>query len=265
MRTTWNQPIERRRCSHMPTSIRFVRSTTALAAVVSLFALPGCSPAQSPTSPPSTTPSSSVASTPDPSDLRGRLAAGLQGTSPVNARLVSEPKTTLEPVDTAWLTGWQVLDVQNQTPPHPRRIYAALSDSGDAVVLTGQPAEFSSMLQQVGVSVGSAAVAEDVAAVFLDATRTFATYSYRIDGVDDIKWRPQLTADQQSARDQVVSAYGKQIASATAEQSSSGWMVIVWTVSGTDLVRHQVTIGSDGTVADQTETVASDLPVPISR
>jgi hypothetical protein len=239
---------------------------TALAAVTALFVLPACTPEQTPpTSPPSAPPGNSVTSSPDASDTRGRLATGLQGSSPANARLVSDAKTTLTPVEAPWLTGWQILDVQNQTPPHPRRIFAALSETGEAVVLSGQPEAFSTMMTKAGVEVGSADVAAQVATVFLDSTRTFTTLAYRIDTAEDIRWRPSLTAEEQKTRDSIVSSYGDRIAPAKAEQSPAGWTVESWMISGADLVRHETTVASDGTVTDKTETVASDLPVPASR
>lgn len=206
-----------------------------------------------------------MTSSPDASDTRGRLAAGLQSSSPANARLVSDAKTTLTPVEAAWLPGWQIFDVQNQTPPHPRRVFATLSDGGEAVVLSGQPDAFSALVTKAGVQVGSAEVAAQVATVFLDSTRTYATLSYRVDDVNDIRWLPTLTADQQKARDAVISSYGDRIGPAKATQSSAGWTVETWMISGADLVRHETTIDTDGTVTDKTETVATDLPVPASR
>lgn len=265
MREPWNFHPDRPRCTGVSTPFRRARAVTALAAISALLALPGCTPDQTPTSPPSDTPSSSVSSTPDASDTRGRLAAGLQDTSPVTARLVSDPKTTLTPVEAAWLSGWQIFDIANQTPPHPRRVIAALSQQGQAVVLSGQPDAFSTMVQQAGVTVGSADVATQVATVFLDSTRTFTTLTYRVDSAEDIQWRPGLTEAEQKTRDSIVSTYGDKIAPAKAEQTSSGWTVESWTVTGADLVRHETTVGSDGAVTDKTETVVSDLPVPASR
>lgn len=266
MREPWNFHTDRPRWTDVSSPFRRARAMTALVAVTALVALPACTPEQRPpTSPPSSTPGTSVTGSPDASDTRGRLAAGLQGSSPANARLVSDAKTTLTPVEASWLPGWQIFDVQNQTPPHPRRVFVALSDTGEAVVLTGQPDAFSAMLKQAGVALSSADVAAQVAAVFHDSTRTYTTLAYRIDEADDIRWLPTLTAEQQKARDAVVSTYGDRIAPPKAEQSASGWTVEVWTISGADLVRHETTIGTDGTVTDETETVASDLPVPASR
>ena len=264
MRELWKLHRRRPRSTSVSAPIRLASAPTALGAVILIAALAACSPAQGPTSPPSTDPSSSVSSTPDAADVRGRLAAGLRDTSPATASLVENAKTTLTPVPATWLPGWQILDVVNLTPPHPRRVYAALSDDGRALVLTGQPDTFSTMLTDAGVSVDSATVATDVAELFLDATRDFVTLSYRVDGVDDIRWRPKLSAEQEKARDQVVSTYGDEVAPAKAGQAGSGWTVTVWSVTGTDLVRHQVGVGADGTTVDKTEVVASDLPVPAS-
>ena len=251
----------------MPSPLRRARTTTVLAAIGLVLVLAACSPEQDgPSSSPSPVPTrSAVSGSPDAADLRGRLALGLQDISPVSARLVTDPETALNPVPAAWLPGWQILDVQNLTGQHPRRFYVALADDNQVVVLTAQPAAFSSLLSDAGVSVTSADTATDIAAVFLDSTRNFVAYSYRIDGVDDIEWRPTLTAEQSKARDQIIAAHGKKITPATAEQTASGWTVSVWTIDDTDLVRHEVSVAANGAVSDKIETVATDLPVPASR
>ena len=57
------------------------------------------------------------------------------------------------------------------------------------------------------MQVDSAEVATDIGPVFLDSTRDFRTYAYRIDSVDDIEWLPEPTAAQQATRDQVMKTY----------------------------------------------------------
>lgn len=265
MRDLWNFSPDRPRCTGVSSPSRRAQGLTALAAITVLLALPACTPDQTPTSPPSGSPSTSVSSSPDAADVRGRLVAGLQDSSPATARLIRDAKTTLTPVEAPWLNGWQIVDALNQTPPHPRRVIVALSDAGAAVVLTGQPDAFTTMLQQAGVQVDSATVAAQVATVFLDSTRTFVTLAYRVESADDIQWRPTLTAAEEKTRDAVVSDHGDRITPARAEKASTGWTVESWMISGSDLVRHETTIGADGTVTDKTETVASDLPVPASR
>lgn len=273
MRGPWKLQRGRLRCTGVPSPdrplvLRVLTAPTLLGAVVLVGALSACTPdpGQPPTVPPSAAPpSSAVTSSPDAQDLRGRLAAGLQQDSPASSRLVADQQTTLTPVAAAWLPGWQIVDVESITPPHPKRFYAALSDDGQAQVLSGQPDRFSALLTAAGVSVSSADDAGEIAVVFLDSTRDFVTLSYRVEKADDIGWRPSMTVEQQQVRDQVLADYGDQITPPKASKSGSGWTVTAWTITGTDLVRHQVSVAGDGAVSDATEIVASDLPVPASR
>jgi hypothetical protein len=215
-----------------------------------------------PSSTPSTTAGTSVTSAPN--DVRGRLASALQGSSPAYAKLVENPKTKLTPVDAAWLKGWQILDVANNVPPHPQRFYAALSDDSRAEVLSGRPDAFSAVLFDADGAIYSADVAADVGALFLDATRDFRTYAYRIDSVEDIKWRPTLTSDEQAARDGLVKSYRSKVKPPQVADSGDGWQVTIWMVQGRDLVKHEVGLASGIAVTDETETLEQDIPVPFS-
>lgn len=246
----------------MSTPLRAARGVIAVAVVCVLIALPACTSSPTPpTPPPSVGPTRSA----DAADLRERLVHGLQVSTPAGARLVGDAATVLTAVEAPWLTGWQIVDVLNGTAPHPRRMVAALSDAGEAVVLTGHPEAFSTVLQSAGVRVHAAEVAAAVATVFLDSTRTFSTLSYRVEDAADIHWRPTLTATEQATRAAILSAVAERIGPARAAQGSAGWVVESWTVSGFDLVRHQTTIDSAGRISDDSEAVASDLPVPASR
>ncbi|MCL2422723.1 MAG: hypothetical protein FWD11_02335, partial [Micrococcales bacterium] len=130
---------------------------------------------------------------------REALAAGLAKDDPTKADLVAEPETRLEPVEAPWLQGWQVFDVQSFTE-YPQRFYAAVSDEGTAFVLSGRPDSFNTMVRDAKVVVDDEGIAADIAAVFLDVTRTFQTFSYRIDDLDEVQWRSVLNSDQQQRR-----------------------------------------------------------------
>jgi hypothetical protein len=199
-----------------------------------------------------------------PSSLRAKLASALLVTSPVKARLVENPQTTLTPVTADWLPGWQIVDAVNKTPPHPQRFFVALSTDGRAEVLTGKPEAFSTVLHDAGVQVDSAKVASSVGEVFLDSTRDFRAYAYRIDSVSDIEWLAKPTAAEQGARDQLVKTYTSKVKPAQATDSSDGWQVTIWMVQGRDLVTHELGIASGTAVSDKPTTMEKDLPVPAS-
>ena len=89
-----------------------------------------------------------------------------------------------------------------------------------------------------GVQVDSAEVAVGVGSVFLDSTRDFKEYAYRIDSIADIEWTPKPTAAEQAARDQLMKTYRRIVKPPQAAGSGDGWQVTVWMVQGRDLVTH---------------------------
>jgi hypothetical protein len=243
-----------------PRRLRVLRAGTALLVTATLT---GCGPGgPGPEAPPPTTTGPRVTSS--ATDLRGRLAAALRGTSPAYARLVENPQTTLTPVAAAWLPGWQILDVVDPTPPHPRRFFVALSGAGRAEVLSGEPAAFSTMLAEAEVAVDSSERAAAVAATFLDVTRDFAVFAYRIDGVDDIEWLPQPSAAEQARRDALRQDYRSRVQPPRVAESDDGWQVTVWMVQGRDLVIHELSVATGTAVTDRTATLEQDIPVPYS-
>lgn len=242
---------------------RDVRALLAGAVLVVTATLTACGPGgPDPGATPSTTTGPSVTSS--PSDVRGRLASALQGSSPAYAKLVENTQTALTPVEADWLPGWQILDVVNQAPPHPQRFFVALSDQGRAEVLSGRPDAMSAVLTDAGVAIDSSARAAAVAATFLDVTRDFKAFGYRVDSVDDIKWLPRPSTDEQARRDALVKEYRSKVEPPQVAESGDGWQVTVWMVQGRDLVTHDLGLATATAVTDQTETVEKDIPVPYS-
>lgn len=264
MRETWNLPGHVNRGISMTGDSRYSRRAVLVGGALLVAAsLAACGPnGPEPSSTPSATAGPSVTSS--PGSLRDRLVAALQTTSPTNAKLVENPQSKLTPVEADWLPGWQIIDVVSSAPPHPRRFYAALSSDGRAEVLTGKPEAFSAMLVSAGVQVDSAEVASSIGSVYLDSTRDFQYFSYRVDRIEDIQWRPRLTAAEKSERDEVLQTYRSRVKPATAVETDGGWQVTVWMVQRRNLVKHEVGIAADAAVTDHAETAVADLPVPDS-
>lgn len=246
-----------------------------------LLAVSACSPTGTePTEPPSTagsppasvtpreTPTTRPSSPPPTKDpeaaLRTRLAEALQTTDPASARSVAKPATRLDVVGTDWLPGWQVVDVNVRSMPHPRRFYVGLSEDGRARYLSGQPQSFDAMVADARIRVGAERTALAVGVTFLDATRTFERYSSRVEDLNRIGWSPDLSPTEQSARDRVVQKYGDQVRAPRATPAGDGWTLTFWMVDGSTLVRHDLTVAANGAVMDAAEVVARDLPVPES-
>ena len=193
-------------------------------------------------------------------DVRERLAAGLAAVGS-DAEMVRDRRTTLTPVDAAWLQGWQIFDIQLNTEYRSSRFYAALSDDGTAVDLDDSPESFAEMTRSAHVSVNDASLAVDVGNLYLDVTRGFRRYSYRIDSVSAIEW-PELNPAEQQQVAEFETKYDAIVQPSVAEPSGTGWTVTAWTIYDRSLVRHRLEIAADGAVQDTQEVVATDLLLP---
>jgi hypothetical protein len=195
--------------------------------------------------------------------MRSRLARALEPTSPDTAAMVrDEQRTKLTEVPAEWLTGWVMIDVLHYAANHPRRLYVALSDDDTATVLTGKPEGFNAVV--AGGAEPTAGQAGEIARTFLDVTRDFTKWSYRVDSTDDIEWLPKLDADQAKSRDQLIKEFATKISAPRPVADDDGWAITLWTVTGTNLVQHDLVVRADRTVQATAVVVAEGMPVPDS-
>lgn len=244
-----------------------VRRTVPATAMLIMVALAACSsgdPAPPSTDPPASTPPSTSSRVDAQADLRTRLAAALRDQHSVSADVVARPLTTLAPVDAPWLSGAEIVDVTNSELAHPRRFYAAIGAEGIGFVLTGRPDDFNALAATTTTQVDSAPTAQSVADTYLDSTRDFTKWSYRVAGVDDIEWLPQLTGAQQTERTEIERTYATKITKPTASRAGDDWQLTAWMVDGLRLVRHDLTLSRGGAVTDKITTAYDGLPVPDS-
>lgn len=221
-----------------------------------------------PTGPTTTAPAGALTPTtdgPEEGDVSTRLADAVRAQDAALADRVTADGTTVTPLDTPWLTGWQVLDVLARGGSHGSRAYVALSDEDEAVVLAGAPDAFADVLTRGDVRVEDAATAVAVVDTYLDATRSFRQWSQRVATFDDVRLRPRLDADAQAAVDAARAALEGQLAPTTATAAADGFEVVAWVQDGGTIARHTVRLTSDGALRDDVMDVVTDLPVPISR
>ncbi|MCL1918081.1 MAG: hypothetical protein FWG14_07165 [Peptococcaceae bacterium] len=195
-------------------------------------------------------------------DVRKNLADGLAEMRPDEAEWVRSSDATLTLVEATWLHGWQVFDVYVFLAPHPQRFYAALSDDGTALVLSGSSDSFLQMIRSAQIVVDNASAAADIGTLYLDVTRDFYRWSYRIDSLSDIQW--VLTPDREQQRIEIEAQYGALVQPPAPEPSDSGWSITVWMVYDLSLIRHHLLISADGAVQDTPDVVETDMPVPES-
>lgn len=237
-------------------------------ALCALLALGACDAGTAqPSGAPTTAPADTGTPTTDgprEGDMSSRLADALRADDAVLADLVTADGTTVTPLDTPWLTGWQVLDVLVRDVSHGTRAYVALSDEDRAIVLAGAPEAFVDMLAQADVRVEDATTATAVVDTYLDATRSFRQWSQRIASFDEVQLRPNLDADAQAVVDAARATLEGQVAPTTATATADGFDVVAWVLDGGTISRHTVRLTGDGALEDSAQDVVTDLPVPIS-
>lgn len=203
--------------------------------------------------------------TKDGATVRERLAAGLAATNPDEAELVRRAgETTLEPVEASRLHGWQVFDVYWQQSSSADRFYAALSDDGTALMLSDSPDSFAQMARSAQIAVEDASTAISVGNIYLDVTRDFYRYSYRIDSIADVNWLPAPEPDEEQRQAELEAQYAAIVQPPIAVPTDTGWSVTIWMVYDRSLVRHDLDVATDGAVQDSTEVVEAEIPVPWS-
>lgn len=242
---------------------------TAMLIMVALAACSSGDPVPPSTDPPptdshSSTPASTSSSADPQADLRTRLAAALRDQYSYRADVVERPLTTLTLVDAPWLSGAVIVDVVNSDLAHPRRFFAGVGAEEIGVVLTGEPLDFNALTAASTTEVDSAKAAQAVAGTYLDTTRDFVRWSYRVTGVDDIGWLRELSADQLATRAEIEQAYATKIAKPAATRVGDDWQLRAWMVNGNKLVSHDLTIARGGAVTDKITTAYDGLPVPDS-
>lgn len=206
-----------------------------------------------------TTSTTTAHTTAGDTDMKDQMATTLEGTSPTIADALRADTTQVTPVDAAALSGWRVVDVLPRGGAHPQRWFMGVKDEGrEVVVLSGFPQRWAQVAD--GARVTSADQAEELAGVYADATRDMRTGYARIDSVDDIRFVP---SPSQAESDRIEALRRKHTEIAAASATGDGpWTVRLWSVTDGDLVRHDLEVATDGTIADTTQVVEADLPVP---
>ncbi|WP_433327538.1 hypothetical protein [Spirillospora sp. CA-294931] len=177
------------------------------------------------------------------------------------ARIVTAGGSRLTPMAAPFLKSWRVYQVDYRQSSRPVMFHVALGGS-QAYLLTGDPAAFGKMTKADGSSVGEATTAAAVATLYVQTTRPSGKLSYVVNGVDQIKFRPNISGSAAARRDQIVSEYRPVIKPPAAVPKGRDFAVTVHVVRDRELIRRDLTISPRGDVEDKPKTVVSDLPVP---
>jgi len=196
-------------------------------------------------------------------DVREQVAEQLaeQGRDGAAEVVRDRAETTVEQLDTPYLPTWSVFQFDQQAPSGEIQHIVA-TDGQESLLLRAAPDAFVSVLRADGVTVEDEALAIDLARDYLYMTRPTDVHAYLVEELDEIQLRTDATdADRAELEERV----GDVLAPARAQPSADGgYEVTAFVVSGNVLQRRVLTV-ADGTIDDEVEVLAEDLPVPFSR
>lgn len=193
--------------------------------------------------------------------MREQLAAVLEDDDAVIAEMVRDDATTITEIDDHPLVGWRLLDVFWRGRAHPQRWYIALRPNHpQAVVLSGHPESWSSVIDEVVVHDASAACT--LAVMHADLTRSMGARFVRVESVDEIPFFPRPPERAVRAIEAIRESFADRITSPKVT-GDGPWQVELWTVTGEALVRHDVTVDRHGSVDDDQHVEVERLPVPM--
>lgn len=245
----------------MRTMTRTIRGALGAGAAGLCLVLVGCGAAAEP-EPAETATTTAIEEAPSTggSDMHTRLANALAQDAPLLSRqiLAAGPRLEERELPEA-ITGWQVYEIIREDAPHIPSAVVAMNDQDQAMLLTGSPESFSTLTS--GVTIADAEQAGALAASFLELTRDTSRLTYPVASFDDLRWTSQPNADEVAAKEQARQDLADQIQSPSVADGSDGWVVTSWSGDQDTIVRHETTVGRDGTVSDSTTVVAQGLPL----
>lgn len=228
--------------------------------VLALGVLTGCGGSGADPSGGTSSNASTAAGTAAEERLREALAA--EG-SPVR-ELLDDPATTVTE-RTSPFPRWSLLDVEHLGPNHPSGWTFAVSDDGDprAINLAARPTDWGQVIDGLRVTSQDEALA--LAATYVELTHAPEEAVYVVKDVDEIRWLP---AHSEHAKKAVATDRRRvrgQPHPARITGSEDGWVVTLTAMHQDRLVTHELSVGEDGSVAEQTRDLETGLATTVVR
>ncbi len=179
------------------------------------------------------------------------------------AELIPDRKLTrIEPVPCrAFDHRYTILAITHLTPYKPILHYVGYAEGAPAFILTEDPEAFIAMSGADGVHIASAGAATEYATTFLTVTRPLTRLTYLVSSLADVRFRPNLSADEQRGREEFESGTGRTIAPPTARQVADGFEVTAFLIVEQDLRRVAMHVRPDGVIDAVSDIIAAGLPL----
>lgn len=196
---------------------------------------------------------------------RGRVAEGLVAEGREDkASLAAQPEMTMiEELPGSPADGWRLL--RFDALPHASASFCvAYGPQAQVFYLTENPERFAAFTRAAEVTVRTPGQAVAVALAYLATTRSMVAYEQVVSAAGELDVLSHLDADDQRRLDAALERLRPVLNAPSAALSADGFEVTVYIQRGPAVERRILTVMADGAVRDRAETLAIDLPAPIS-
>jgi hypothetical protein len=193
--------------------------------------------------------------------IRNELSRALASEDEHYARLAADITTRLDVQTCSFLRLYSIYCVEHFAPSKPILFYVGFAPGRRAYLLTARPDNFVSMCRGDGVVINSSAVATEYAVTYLNATRSMSELFYLVNSVDDVRFRPDLAAEQEEIKAAFASKHRTLIAPPTAESQGERFVVIAFAVRQQTVERHTLAVSEKGDVEADVTVIEQNLPM----
>jgi hypothetical protein len=189
------------------------------------------------------------------------LARLVEPIDPHAARLIGDPRTEVERLETPFLVQGRIFRVVHNGPYRPIGFTVGYAQFANWVVLLSvNVGGFEELAARAGVKLDSDALRQAYAITLLETTRSFERPFKVLRRWADVRPFPVLAPAQEERLATLRARYEPQIA-LTETRGAGPWRIPLFVLSGYDLELHTVTLRPDGRVAVATRVLETETPL----
>lgn len=196
-------------------------------------------------------------------NLKEDLAQVFSKTDPSMASFFRMDGVVAEALPTPFLQRGGIARVVNRGTRVVRPTYVGFAENGFAEFLPGHRDAFARLIAKAGLNIGTDELRAALVQTFLETTAKQPSRFFLLVSADQIKPRPNLTADEQAAFTDLIAKYRNVITAPSVQSAGGGkWSTVRYALVDRDLVEFDVSIDSIGTLGVTDTVREKDLPIP---
>ena len=194
-------------------------------------------------------------------DIHQQLRKALAPVSKHHAQRAGDPQADIEIYAAPFLKRYRIYRINYFGGRKVDLFYVAVADGLRAYVLTPYPENYIAMAREEGLVIDDPETAVNYVTVYVEVTRSMSSLSYLVQSVDEVRFRPNLTPEQEEVKGAFIERYRSVITGPTANPVAGGFDVFAYTVREQVLEQHRFQVSRDGDIQDAVNVLEQNLPL----